>query len=100
LAALKGLLLHLQNHPEKGYQAERFAQRIATTPALVEIGLDWLHCRGDYDLTDLRENNMILPGTGEVLPCFQEADKKLSLSVFEISSYRSYFTRANIKSLL
>jgi single-stranded-DNA-specific exonuclease len=99
LEALLGLLKHLEITGKK-YDPGLFAQRIAQPPALIEAGLDWLHCHGDYDLTFFRKSNKLDKGSGRPLDCFSEVDDKLTKMLIEVRSFRKYFMTADLHSIL
>ncbi|MCK5607407.1 hypothetical protein KAR91_36320, partial [Candidatus Pacearchaeota archaeon] len=99
LEAIHGMLLHLKTS-HKAYDPELFSQSIAQTAALVEVGINWIHCHGDYDLSLLEEKNQIQPGSGTPLPDFPLVNQKFSLLLQEIASYRAYFKKAEKKYLL
>lgn len=99
IEAILGLLRHLRDS-EKSYDLDLFSQTIAQTSALIEIGLEWIHHHGDYDLSQLADQNLINPGSGNPLPDFQVIDAKFSLLLSEISAYRLYFRNAGHDYLL
>jgi single-stranded-DNA-specific exonuclease len=99
IEAILGLLQHLRTS-QKAYSVEAFAQAISQTPAIIDLGLNWIHSHGDYDLSQLKKNNRIQSGTGTPLPDFTEIDKNLSLLLQETASYRMYFKNAGKKYLL
>jgi single-stranded-DNA-specific exonuclease len=96
---LLGLLKHLRS-TGKAYSPLLFAQALGLTPALIELGLSWIHEHGDYDLSQLVSSNFISDGPGTPLPDFNKTDERFSLLLHEISSYRHYFTRAKKEFLL
>jgi len=99
LEALVGLLRHL-NSSGKKYAADLFAQRIGLTPALVEIGIDWIHHHGDYDLSTLRSDNQLRKGSGIQSDDFSAIDKKLKLMLLEIRLFRNKYKTASLQSIL
>jgi hypothetical protein len=99
IEAILGLLRHLRDSG-KSYDIDLFTQSIAQTSALIEIGLEWIHHHGDYDLSQLVTQNIITPGSGNFLPGFQVIDAKFSLLLSEISAYRLYFRNAGHNYLL
>jgi hypothetical protein len=99
LELLLGLLKHLEKTGKK-YDPEVFSERIAQPPALIEAGLDWLHCHGDYNLSDFKVTNELVNGPGYPLDCFPEADDKLSKMIMEIRSFRNFFNTADLHSIL
>jgi single-stranded-DNA-specific exonuclease len=98
LQALLGLLKHLRD-TGKFYDPALFAQSIGQTPALIELGLAWFHEHGDYDLSQLKKNQ-IHPGGGSPLPGFAAIDAKFNHLLHEISSYRYYYKNAKKEYLL
>ena len=98
LQALLGLLKHLRD-TGKSYDLALFSQSIGQTPALIELGLTWFHEHGDYDLSHLK-TNQILVGGGSPLPGFAAVDNKFNLLLHEISSYRGYYKNAKKEYLL
>ena len=98
LQALLGLLKHLRD-TGKFYDPALFAQSIGQTPALIELGLAWFHEHGDYDLSQLK-TNQIHPGGGSPLPGFAAIDAKFNLLLHEISSYRYYYKNTKKEYLL
>ena len=99
LEAIHGMLLHLHSS-QKAYDPPLFAQKIAQTTALIEMGIKWIHYHGDYDLSLLDENNLVQPGRGSPLPDFPRVNQKFSLLLQEIASYRAYYKKADKKYLL
>ena len=96
---LLGLLKHLRS-TGKPYSPLLFAQVLGLTPAIIELGLIWIHEHGDYDLSQLGSRNLISDGPGTPLPDFNKTDERFSLLLHEISSYRHYFTRAKKEFLI
>jgi len=99
LEALLGLLKHL-DHNGKEYDPNLFAQRIASSPAAIEAGLVWLHYHGDFDLSNFRSTNELIPGKKQPLEGFDHVDRKLKLMLQEILSFRTYFKSADLLSIL
>ena len=99
LELILGMLRHLQDSG-KGYDPELFAQSIAQTSALVQTGIDWFHNHGDYDLSMLRSDNKIIPGSGNPTERFDNINDKFNLLLDEIFSYRSFFKSADIRYLI
>ncbi|MCD4803437.1 MAG: single-stranded-DNA-specific exonuclease RecJ [Anaerolineales bacterium] len=98
LQAILGLLKHLRD-TGKPYDPVLFAQSIGQTPALIELGITWLHEHGDHDLSHLK-SNQIISGGGSPLPGFAAIDYKFNLLLHEISSYRYYYKHAKKEYLL
>ncbi|MCJ7717044.1 MAG: single-stranded-DNA-specific exonuclease RecJ [Anaerolineales bacterium] len=99
IQGLLGLLKHLHN-TGKVFNSSLFSQALGQTTTLIELGLLWIHEHGDYDLSQLTSKNIISAGPGTPLPGFSEADKRFSLLLQEISSYRHFFTNADKEYLL
>ena len=99
IEAILGLLRHLRD-TGKSYDINLFSQSIAQTSALIEIGLEWIHHHGDYDLSKLTTHNQIKPGSSTPLPGFELIDSKFSLLLSEIAAYRLYFRNADQAYLL
>lgn len=97
---LHGLLKYVMDTNEKSFDFQKAAQQIAVTPALIEVGLNWIHDHGDYDLSQFSESCKITPGPRENLPGFEKIDKILKLLLREAAAYRSYFNKANLDTLL
>jgi len=97
--ALLGLLKHLE-FTGKIYDPDLFAQRIALTSTIIEAGLEWLHFHGDIDLSSIRTANKFKTGDKKIQPEFNQADKKIRLLLGEVLSYRSYYKKADINTLL
>ena len=62
------------------FDSANFAQAIAVTPALIEVGLDWLHLHGDFDLSLFFSEGKIKTGPKENLDGFRDVDKKLKIN--------------------
>ena len=99
LKILLGLLQHLASS-EKVFDPELFAQSSALTSSLILTGIDWIHHHGEYDLSRLVSDNEVLPGNGAILPGFELIDHRFNLLLQEISSYRSFFHKADKGHLL
>ena len=100
---ITNLLRLLKNHinkEEKSYDSASFAQAIAVTPALIEVGLDWIHLHGDFDLSLFYSEGRIKTGPKENLDGFQDIDKKLKFMIKEMAAYRNYFNKAKLDTLL
>ena len=67
---------------------------------MIDVGLDWIHYHGDYDLSFFSFDCQILPGPRENLDGFQVIDKKLKFMLREVAAYRSYFSKAKLDTLL
>jgi len=100
ITKLLGLIKYLLDSDNISFDSQRFAQRIAVTPALIEVGLEWIHFHGDYDLSLFSTNHLINPGPRKNLAGFTEIDKKLKFMLREIAAYRSYFNKAKLDALL
>ena len=100
ITKLHGLLKYMLENNNSSFDFEKAAQSIAVTPALIDVGLDWIHHHGDYDLSLFSLNNQILPGPRENLDGFQLIDKKLKFMLREVAAYRSYFSKAKLDTLL
>lgn len=99
LESLLGLIKHLQKS-RKSFSLEGFAQALAVPADLIEVGLEWLHLQGDYDLSALRSTGELIPGQGSIQPGFREIDSRLKMMLQEISAYRDYFLSAPLNALL
>jgi len=103
ITRLHGLIKYYINPAQQTnriYDSEEFAQRISQTSAIIEVGLDWIHKHGDYDLSRFVSDKMITPGPGHNLPGYSAVDQKLKFMLKEIASYRNHFTHVNLESLL
>ena len=99
LDLILGMLRHLQDSG-RDFDPELFAQSIAQTSALIQTGLDWFHNHGDYDLSLLRNESKILPGSGIPKDSFNNINDRFILLLNEITSYRAYFNSADKRYLL
>ncbi len=100
ITKLHGLLKFMLDNDLSSFDSNKAAQSIAATPALIDVGLDWIHSHGDYDLSLFSSEYKILPGPRENLVDFPIIDKKLKLMLKEIAAYRSYFKKAKLDTLL
>ena len=100
ITKLHGLLKYMQVNNITSFDAEKAAQTIATTSVLIDVGLEWIHSHGDYDLSNFSSDCKILPGPRENLKGFQSIDKKLKFMLKEVAAYRSYFSKAKLDTLL
>ena len=100
ITKLHGLLKYMLENNISSFDSEKAAQSIAATPALIDVGLDWIHFHGDYDLSFFSLDCQILPGPRENLDGFQVIDKKLKFMLREVAAYRSYFSKAKLDTLL
>jgi len=100
ITKLHGLLKYMMENNIISFDSEKAAQSIAATPALIEVGLDWIHSHGDYDLSLFSSESKILAGPRKNLEDFQLIDKKLKFMLREIAAYRSYFSKAKLDTLL
>lgn len=100
ITKLLGLLKYLLETGNLSFDSQRFSQSIAATPALIEVGLEWIHLHGDYDLSLFSSNCQISPGPRENLKGFEAIDKKLKFMLREVAAYRSYFNKAKLDTLL
>lgn len=99
LEALLGLLKHLRS-ANKEYDAVRFAQALAVTTDVIEVGLEWLHLHGDLDLGELKSSGQINRGSGTLQPGFDAIDHRLKSMLRELVAYRTYFKNAPTSALL
>ena len=97
---LLGLVKNYLTKEEHAYDSTSFAQALAVTPALIEVGLNWIHQHGDYDLSLFFSEGKIKPGPKENLAGFQDVDKKLKFMLKEMAAYRNYFNKAKLDTLL
>jgi len=100
ITKLHGLLKYMLENNISSFDSEKAAQSIAATPALIDVGLDWIHFHGDYDLSFFSLDCQILPGPRENLDGFQLIDKKIKFMLREVAAYRSYFSKAKLDTLL
>jgi len=100
ITKLHGLLRYMLENKINSFDSEKAAQSIAATPALIDVGLEWIHKHGDYDLSSFALDCQILPGPRENLDDFQIIDKKLKFMLREVAAYRSYFSKAKLDTLL
>ncbi len=100
ITKLHGLLKYMLENNISTFDFEKAAQSIAATPALIDVGLDWIHHHGDYDLSLFSLDSQILPGSRENLDGFRLIDKKLKFMLKEVAAYRSYFSKAKLDTLL
>ena len=87
-----GMLRHL-HESGKPFDPELMAQSIAQTSAIIQTGIDWLHNHGDYDLSKLRTDNKIFPGSGKPTTELGKIDQRFNLLLDEINSYRIFLVR-------
>jgi len=99
IQALLGLLKHLKLS-EKEFNLARFAQALALPEDVIEIGLEWIHLQGDFDLSALLTTGYFEPGPGNQLPGFHDIDRRLKHMLQEVSAYRKYYKTAPTVSLL
>lgn len=100
IVKLHGLLKFQLESNASSFDIQKAAQSIAVTPALIQVGLEWIHLHGDYDLSNFSSNSEILPGLRENLAGFQQIDRKLKFLLREVAAYRSYFNTAQLETLL
>ena len=100
ITKLHGLLKFKLENNIGSFDSENAAQSIAATPALIDVGLEWIHYHGDYDLSLFLSDCQILPGPRENLDGFPLIDKKLKFMLREVAAYRSYFSKAKPDKLL
>ncbi len=100
ITKLHGLLKYMLENDSSPFFSKFAAQSIAATPALIDVGLDWIHSHGDYDLSLFSSQYKILPGPRENLVGFPLIDKKLKFMLKEVAAYRSYFKKAKLETLL
>jgi len=99
IQALLGLLKHLKLSA-KDFNLAKFAQALALPEDVIEVGLEWVHLQGDFDLTTLPATGAFGPGPGTTQPGFHDIDRRLKLMLQEVSAYRKYYKSAPTVSLL
>lgn len=97
---LHGLLNAIIGSDTRSFDVQEAAQSLAVTPSLIEVGLDWIHLHGDYDLSLFIPNLLITPGPRENLVGFPAIDSKLKFLLKETAAYRSHFKKAELDTLL
>ena len=100
ITKLHGLLKLLIDSDDKSFNIENAAQSLSVTPALIEVGLNWIHLHGDYDLSLFMTDLLITPGPRKNLDGFPEIDNKLKFLLKDTAAYRSYFNKAKLDALL
>jgi len=100
ITRLHGLIIFLIDSDIRAFDVLNAAQSLAVTPALIEVGLDWIHLHGDYDLSLFRSEFLIAPGPRVNLAGFPAIDKKLKFLLKDIAAYRSHFNKAKLDALL
>jgi single-stranded-DNA-specific exonuclease len=96
--ALLGLIKHIKS-TGKPINQSRFSEILAVPQEIVELGIEWLHNQGAYDLSKINEG-IILDGTHDPLPNFKSVDNMLKQMLREMLSYRTYFRNAHIRAIL
>lgn len=99
IQALFGLLKHLKLS-EKDFNLPKFAQALALPEDVIEVGLEWIHLQGDFDLTTLPATGDFGSGPGTIQPGFHDIDRRLKLMLQEVSAYRKYYKSVPPVSLL
>jgi len=100
ITKLHGLLKFIQENNIGSFDSLKASQSIAVTPALIDVGLQWIHLHGDYDLSLFSPDCKILPGPRVNLEGFEIVDQKLKFLLREVAAYRSYFSKAKLETLL
>ena len=98
IQSLLGLIKHL-DRTGKSFNLIRFSEALAMPEDVIEVGIEWIHQHGDYNL-ELISQGFVAPGPNHNLPDFDSVDKKLKLMLREVIAYRSYFNNAHIRALL
>ena len=98
IKSLLGLLKHLKR-TGKPYDPVRFSQALACPEDVIEVGLEWIHCHGEYNLADFNAD-LLPPGSSISQPGFSDVDENLKHLLREINAYRSYFNKAHIRAIL
>jgi single-stranded-DNA-specific exonuclease len=96
--ALLGLIKHLKK-TEKPFNPIQFSEALALPVDVIEVGVEWLHQQGDYNLDQINKG-FVGSGPGKNLPNFEFVDEKLKHMLREVLAYRSYFRNAPIRALL
>jgi len=100
ITKLHGLLKFLIDSDTISFDVQEAAESLAVTPALIKVGLDWIHLHGDFDLSLFLSDFLIAPGPRENLAGFPAIDNKLKFLLKETAAYRSYFNKAKLDTLL
>ena len=96
--SLLGLIKH-QKMSGKPFSLIRYSEALALPEDIIEVGLEWIHQKGVYDLDKIHQGQ-IESGPGRNLPGFSATDKLLKHKLREIISYRKYFKNAHIRAIL
>ncbi|MFN2111748.1 MAG: single-stranded-DNA-specific exonuclease RecJ [Anaerolineales bacterium] len=99
IKSLLGLLKHLRNS-RKEFSISKFAQALALPEDVIEVGLEWLHQRGDFDLSVLADTVEFSLGQIATRPNFHTIDQRLKLMLQEVAAYRKHYGRSSPNSLL
>ena len=100
ITKLHGLLKTVIDSDIRSFDVQTAAQSLSVTPALIKVGLDWIHFHGDYDLSLFISDLLISPGPRENLDGFSVIDSKLKFLLKDIAAYRSYFSKTKLDALL
>ena len=98
IQALFGLIKHI-DRTGKSYDLIRFSEALALPEDVIEVGLEWIHQQGDYNLENINQG-LVAMGPKQKLPGFDNVDRKLKLMLREVIAYRTYFNNAHIRALL
>ncbi len=100
ITKLHGLIKSIIDTDTRSFDIQEAAQSLAVTTALIEVGLDWIHLHGDYDLSLFISDFLIAHGPRVNLAGFPAIDNKLKFLLKEIAAYRSHFKKAILDTLL